>query len=103
MTLLRPLIWRGIKRASSKGVKNGSLAGESSINGGFYLVSKDGVHYQHNEELGYLPPFTELLDACKKVTNDKEVISKVDKVINDENSNPQAPRMVCTADLCVRT
>ena len=30
MTLLRPLIWRGIKRAADKGVKNGSLGGESS-------------------------------------------------------------------------
>lgn len=91
-TLLRPTVWMGIKRAQSKGIKNGSLSGESSINGGIYIVSKDGIQFQHNEEVGVLPPVNDILAACQKLTDREAEPVKV--------PNGDVQRKYCTDTVC---
>lgn len=91
MTLFRPAVWSGIQRASKKGIKNGSLGGEATINGGFLLVSGTGVHYQFNENVGVLPSADEILSAMKNVSG------KVDGPVVEAST---AKRAVCKEDVC---
>ena len=47
--------------------KNSDLVGEGLIMGGLFVVSKDGVQYQHVEkDFGTVAPIDEVVAATKK-------------------------------------
>jgi hypothetical protein len=49
-------------------VKESNLKGEGTIFGGLYVVSNQGVHYQHLEkDFGVAAPIDQVLEACKTV------------------------------------
>lgn len=49
-------------------VKDSNLKGEGTIFGGLYVVSNQGIHYQHVEkDFGDAAPIEEVLAACKTV------------------------------------
>ena len=50
-------------------VKESNLKGEGTIMGGLYVISNQGIHYQHIEEdFGVAAPIDEVIEACKSVT-----------------------------------
>ncbi|KAI3659577.1 hypothetical protein MP638_002025 [Amoeboaphelidium occidentale] len=105
LTLFRPSVWNGLKRASSKGIKAGSLAGEASINGGFLLASSKAVHYKINEEVGHLPSFDDLMQQIRAVSPNAGVTDVADAVNASGIDGVSAPnaalqRPLCT-DVCV--
>lgn len=51
-----------------KDVKDYNLKGEGTIFGGLYVVSNQGVHYQHVEkDFGVAAPIDEVVEVCKEI------------------------------------
>ena len=101
-SLFKRKVWKGIRRAQTKGIQNGSLAGEATVNGGILLVSEQhGVHYQHNEDVGMLPSIHELLDACRSLSQSLSLSKEKVVVPLPTIKNGDQKRMVCTDDVCV--
>ncbi|KAI3646349.1 hypothetical protein MP228_009277 [Amoeboaphelidium protococcarum] len=99
--MLRGQMWKGVKRALDNGIKNGSLSGDSTVFGGFILAAKEGVFYQHNQELGVLPSMKEVFEALSNLPQQykrSEASPDHSGVVLNDNK-----RMVCTDEVCVRT
>lgn len=69
MSFLNP--WSSIYKrlkAVQKDVKESNLKGEGTIFGGLYVVSNQGIHYQHVEkDFGVAAPIDEVLEACESI------------------------------------
>ena len=63
--------WSGIYKRLKKikqDVKDSNLNGEGTILGGLYVVSNQGIHYEHVEQdFGVAAPIDDVLQACETV------------------------------------